>query len=309
MSQVASEEKKRSVVLIVLATIGGLSLLAMIISLALLVWVIISFYPAPSIALKDGVGVLEIDGMITEAEPAIKAIREFKKNDRVKAMVVRIDSPGGTVGASQEIFEEIKRLDREKPVVASFATIATSGGYYAALGARYIFADPGTITGSIGVIMTQPNLESMLDKLGIKINIIKSGSFKDLTPLTRELSLEEKALLEGVLKDIHKQFIKAVSDSRKIPIDAAYSLSDGRIFTGNQALSHHLVDELGNFTSAVEKAASFAKIEDEPELIYPKKERFDLLREILEDNGASTLAHTFFKLFAHLSHARALYAP
>jgi protease-4 len=193
--------------------------------------------------------------------------------------------------------------------VASLSTIATSGGYYSALGARYIFADPGTITGSIGVIMTQPNLESMLDKLGIKVTILKSGSFKDLTPITRDLEPEEKVLLNSVLKDIHRQFIEAVSDARDIPLETATSLSDGRIFTGNQALKQGLVDELGNFSSAVDKAASLAGIKGEPKLIYPQKERFDFLMQMLEEGGANSVTHLFLKILANASQARALYAP
>ncbi len=234
----------------------------------------------------EGVGVVEIKGTIQDPEEILKALREFKQNENVKAVVVRIDSPGGAVGASQEIYQEIKRVDADKPVVASLGNIAASGGYYVALGARYIVANPGTVTGSIGVIMKIPNFKQLLKKVGIDTTVIKSGKLKDLGSVTRELSEEEKRVLEEVMNDVHLQFMEDVSASRQIPQDRVRTLADGRIFSGRQALKEKLVDELGNFSVAIDKAASLASLEGEPQLIYPKKDRFFIFREMLENEGA-----------------------
>ncbi len=239
----------------------------------------------------DKIGVVEIFGVITTPEKVIDALKQFKKNDQVKAVVLRIDSPGGAVGASQEIYQEAKRLDRIKPVVASFGNTAASGGYYSAMGARYIVANPGTVTGSIGVIMKLPNVQKLLERLGIKTTVIKSGKLKDLASITRELSPEERAVLKSVMDDIHKQFIQAVASSRHLSMEKVTALADGRIFSGEQAKELGLLDELGNFSVALDKAAKLAGIEGQWEVLYPKKDKISALREILEESGARTLAN------------------
>nr|WP_246325345.1 signal peptide peptidase SppA [Dissulfurirhabdus thermomarina] len=238
----------------------------------------------------DKVGVVPVTGVIDDPAPTLKALREFRLDASIKAVVVRIDSPGGAVGASQEIYEEIRRLDAVKPVVASMGSVAASGGYYAALGARKIIANPGTVTGSIGVILKIPNLGRLLQKLGIRTTVVKSGKLKDLGSVTRDLTPAERRVLQGVMSDIHRQFIEAVARSRGLEVTAVEPLADGRILSGRQARDAGLLDELGNFSLAVQRAAELARIEGEPTLVYPRKDRMTLLRELLEEEGAEGLA-------------------
>jgi protease-4 len=267
--------------LIVLATIGGLALTTMVAFFTLIFWVSRGGVSTPSVIPGDRIGVVQVKGVIAEPEGALKALRAFGRNDDVKAVVVRIDSPGGAVGASQELYEEIRRLDGEKPVVASLVTVAASGGYYAAVGARHIVSNPGTVTGSIGVIMKIPNVASLLEKLGIRTTVVKSGALKDLGSVTRDLTAEEVDVLEEVLVDVHRQFIQAISESREMPEGEVEPLADGRIFSGRQALDAGLVDELGNLSVAVERAASLAGLSGEPTLVYPQRDRLSILKELL----------------------------
>jgi len=231
--------------------------------------------------VREGIGVVEIQGLITRAQDKVRILEDFRRKKEIRALVVRIDSPGGTVGASQELYEELRRVSREKPVVVSLGSIATSGAYYVALGGRKILALPGTITGSIGVILQVPNLEGLLKKLGIKTTVLKSGSHKDLVSYYREPTPEERRLLQRVLDDIHAQFMQAVMENRKLSEKKVRELADGRIFTGREAQELGLIDGLGNFAQAVELAAQMAGLHGVPHLIYgrPKK---GLLRRILQ---------------------------
>ncbi|MEA1990848.1 MAG: signal peptide peptidase SppA [Thermodesulfobacteriota bacterium] len=282
--------------LVALATIGVFTVLITVAFFLLILWTTKGGITTPSIYHGDKIGVVDIKGLITEPEATIKTLRDFRYNQKIKGVVIRINSPGGAVGASQELYEEILRLDREKPVVASLATVAASGGYYASLGARHIVANPGTVTASIGVIMKVPNIEGLLEKLGIKTTVVKSGAFKDLGSITREMTEDERALLRGVMQDIQKQFVTAVAESRKLPEEQVSAIADGRIMTGHQALDAKLVDQLGNFSVAVDKAASLAGIEGRPELVYPKKNRISIMKEFLREEGAKTLGNALRQL-------------
>ena len=282
--------------LVALATIGGFTILITVAFFLLVLWMTKGVVTGPSVYHGDKIGVVDVKGLISEPEATIKALRDFRYNQKVKAVVIRVNSPGGAVGASQELYEEILRLDKEKPVVASLATVAASGGYYASLGARHIVANPGTVTGSIGVIMKVPNIGILLEKLGVKTTVVKSGTFKDLGSITRDMTEDERTLLQGVMQDIQKQFIMAVSKSRKLPEEQVSAIADGRIMTGHQALDAKLVDQLGNFSVAVDKAANLAGIEGRPELIYPKKDRISIMRELLQEEGAKTLGNALRQL-------------
>ena len=234
-----------------------------------------SFMPGEKIA------VIEIKGVIIDSRPIINEILKFKKNDSVKAVVLRINSPGGAVGPSQEIFKEVMKLNKEKKVVASLGSIATSGGYYIACAAEKILANPGTITGSIGVMMKFTNFEQLFSKIGLKGVMIKSGEYKDIGSPFREMTPKDKKILKGVIRDIHRQFIEVVAEGRKIPLKKVREkLADGRIFTGNQAKGLGLVDELGNLQDTIRIAAKMADIQGEPRVIYPK-ERSSLLGILL----------------------------
>ncbi len=238
----------------------------------------------------QGVGIVEITGVIVSADEIIADLVELRENDRVKALVLRIDSPGGTVGASQEIFEEVKRTNKLKPVVASMGSIAASGGLYASLGAAKIVANPGTMTGSMGVILKFPNLEELFGKIGYRSEVVKSGRMKDIGSAERPMTEDERKMLQGVIDNVHEQFVQAVATSRSLPELEVRKLADGSIFSGEQALGLGLIDRLGNFTDAVLLAASLANLGEElPDLIYPKKQDFSFLKMLLGERGESLL--------------------
>jgi len=221
--------------------------------------------------VEPKVGVLEIKGIIADSKDYLLALREMLKRDDIKAVVVRIESPGGSVGASQEIYFELKRLSRVKPVVVSMGSVAASGGYYVALGGKPIYALPGTITGSIGVILQIPNFEELMKKLGVKAEVIKSGKFKDTGAFYRNLSPEERSYLESKVENIHAQFIRAISEARGLPIEKVKSIADGRVFTGEEALKLGLIDRLGNFWDAVAEAKRQAHLKSAKVVFFPKE--------------------------------------
>jgi protease-4 len=236
----------------------------------------------PSFATGAKVGVVEVTGIISDSREVIRNIRNFVDDGGVKAIVLRIDSPGGGVGASQEIYQEVVKARKVKKVVASLGGVAASGGYYVACGADKIVANPGTITGSIGVVMQFANLEELLKKIGYKGYVIKSGQHKDIGSPFREMTPEEKELLQGVIDTVHKQFIKAVAEGRNLPIDKVTAIADGRIFAGEQAQALGLVDELGNLEDSIAIAARMAGIKGRPFVVYGRKKKssfFDLFTE------------------------------
>jgi len=229
-----------------------------------------------NLPLGERVALIRVEGMIVDSKDTIYEIKEYVKDPLIKAIVLRIDSPGGAVAPAQEIYEEIKKAVAKKKVIASMGSIAASGGYYIASPATKIIANPGTLTGSIGVIMEIPNLEGLMSKLGIKTEVVKSGEKKDMASVFRGIKKEERAILQKVLDNVHDQFITAVAEGRKMPYEDVKQLADGRIFTGEQALKVGLVDKLGNIEDAVQVAAELSGIKGEPVLIS-KKERFSLI--------------------------------
>jgi protease-4 len=230
--------------------------------------------------LRSNVALIRIEGPILDSKSAVDEIKEYSKDNSIKAIILRIDSPGGAVAPSQEIYSEVKKAVAKKKVVVSMGSIAASGGYYIASPATRIVANPGTLTGSIGVIMEIPNIEGLLNKIGIKTEVIKSGKNKDIGSMFRGMKKEERELLQGLMDNVHEQFIKAVAEGRKKKVEDVRQIADGRVFTGEQALSYGLVDELGTLEDATKVAAKFAGITDEPEVVS-KKEKvsiFDILR-------------------------------
>ena len=230
---------------------------------------------------RDRIALVRLRGVVMDAGNVVDQLERYRKDDRIKAVVIRIDSPGGAVGPSQEIYQGLKALQETKTVVASMGTVAASGGYYAACGAERIFANPGTITGSIGVIVQYPYLGELFDKIGIGEEVVKSGEFKDMGSPVRELTPEERELIQGLVDDVHRQFVEAVSESRDLPKEQVRALADGRIFSGFQAKELGLVDELGGLVDALRSAAELAGIAGEPQVVEPKEEGFSLLRLLL----------------------------
>jgi protease-4 len=227
-------------------------------------------------ALGDKVGVIEIFGVIADSKQVIEQVRDFRDNDSVKALVLRIDSPGGGVGPSQEIYQEVRAVDAVKPVVVSMGSVTASGGYYIAAGAREIVANPGTITGSIGVIMEFANVRELLDKIGLGSVVVKSGEYKDIGSPTRDMTEAERTILQELIDDVHEQFVGSVAEGRHLDPAQVNAIADGRIFSGRKAMELGLVDRMGNLEVAVRRAAELAGIEGEPHVVYPpgKKPRF-----------------------------------
>lgn len=216
--------------------------------------------------------------MIFESEPVLKQLRAFRKDRSIKAVVMRVDSPGGAVAPSQEIYQELRRFKKEKPVVVSMGSVAASGGYYVCLPASYIYASPGTITGSIGVIMQTTNIGELLKWMKIREETIKSGKYKDAGSPFRSMTDEERRYFENLLKNVHEQFQSALKESRGLSQEKVEEVSDGRIFTGEQAKEMHLIDDLGNLEDAIKKAGELAGIKGEPEVIWPRR-RYSFFEE------------------------------
>ncbi len=222
---------------------------------------------------KKLIGLVEIKGIVLSARPFTEQIHRFRKISNVKAILVRIDSPGGSVAPSQEIHEAIHRTRKEKPVIASMGSVAASGGYYIASAAEKIFANPGTLTGSIGVAMHTRNIRNLMSKIGVEGSVIKSGKFKDVGSPYRSMTPGEERYLQGVSDEIYDQFVEAVSKSRKMNQKAVREAADGRIFTGKRAQELGLVDAIGGLETAAREAADMVGISGEPHLVSFKKKR------------------------------------
>ncbi len=234
----------------------------------------------------DRVAVIRVEGVIADAREVIDQLHRYRDLQSVKAVVLRINSPGGAVAPSQEIYQEVLKFRREtrKPVVASMGSVAASGGYYIASAADRIIANPGSITGSIGVILQIPNLAGLFQKVGIKTTVIKAGENKDLGSITRDLTETERRILQAVMDDVHGQFIEAVATGRRLDRSRVEPLADGRIFSGRQALGLGLVDELGDLPDAIERAGKLVDIPGRPKVIEQRRRRswlWDLLTESL----------------------------
>jgi protease-4 len=217
--------------------------------------------------LGPKVGVVRLEGPIFSSEKIVRQLNQFAERDDVKAVVLRINSPGGAVAPSQEIYERVKRLNSVKPVVASFGGVAASGGYYAALGSARIVANRGTITGSIGVILDYPVATDLLDKIGLRFETVKSGAFKDAGSPTREVTEEDRRYFREIVQDLHRQFVEAVVASRQMEAAQVEPLADGRVFTGEQALELGLIDTLGTFEDAIQIAGELGAIEGKPNTV------------------------------------------
>jgi len=236
-----------------------------------------------SFIAKERIGVVPLKGVITDAKPVVDVLEKFSKDDSIKAIVLRIDTPGGGVGPSQEIFEKVRSVRKKKTVVASMGSMATSGGYYVACAAEKIVANPGSLTGSIGVIMHFTNMEDLFKKVGLRASVIKSGRYKDAGSPFRDMTKEERELLQALIDDVHEQFVEAVSESRGLDRGNVIELADGRIFTGRQALKFKLVDELGDLDHAADVAAKLAQLEGTPELYFPKEDKRSVWRYVMEE--------------------------
>jgi len=254
---------------------------------ALLLMVRLSGKPG-RLPFGDKIAVVEIQGVITQSSRVIEEIHQHLADDGVKAIILRIDSPGGGVGPSQEIHREVVKAKEKKKIVASMGAVAASGGYYVACASDLIVANPGTITGSIGVIMQFSNFEDLLKKIGIKGVVLKSGEHKDIGSPFREMTPEEKKIMQGTLDNVHQQFIQAVAKGRKLDRGKVIPIADGRIMTGEQAQQLGLVDKLGNLQDAIDEATKLAGISGKPQILYPKK-KFSLWELLIKEMASALI--------------------
>jgi len=238
------------------------------------------------------VAIVELEGIITDVDDIVRELKSHRENPSVRAVVIRINSPGGVVGPTQELHDAIlKTRQAGKPVVASLGSVAASGGYYTAVACDQIYANPGTLTGSIGVIMQLANVEQLMKKVGVEYVVVKAGAFKDVGNMGRAMTPEERRTLQALLDDVHAQFIGAVAAGRKLDREEVLRFADGRVFSGTQAKALKMVDALGGLEDAVLAAGKLAGLPSPPSVIQPKRKFsfMDLLRNQFGGSAAAAL--------------------
>lgn len=227
------------------------------------------------------VALVELEGVITDSRETIRQIKKFRENSSVKGIILRVESPGGGVAASQEIYEEVRKTrESGKPIVVSMGSVAASGGFYVACGATKVMANRGTVTGSIGVISQFFRFDPLLGKIGVEVNTIKSGKMKDAGNPFRQMSENDRAYFQSLMDEVHRQFMDVVSRELEMAPESVKDLADGRVFTGEQAVQLGLVDTLGTFEDAIDYTASLAGIRGKPSVIKERERRatiFDIL--------------------------------
>jgi protease-4 len=238
-------------------------------------------------------GLVRVEGVITESETAVGQLKEFLEDDFIAGVLLRIDSPGGATAPSQEIFKAVSDYrTNDKPIVVSMGNIAASGGYYIACPARRIFADPGTLTGSIGVIMSFPMYRELAKKIGIEMQTFKSGDFKDIASPYRSMTEPERSIIQELLKDTHDQFIDDVAQARGIARDTLIKIADGRIFTGRQAVAVRLVDTIGGYEAALSYLRSITGLGASTRVV-DKKEPSNRMRNWLTSEALHFFPHLY----------------
>jgi protease-4 len=253
------------------------------------VWFLMTLVEEGSLPGSGKIAVVEVDGIIgvgparsADADSIVRTLNEYRDNPSIAAVVLRINSPGGVVAPTQEIFAAVERVrSAGKPVVASLGAVAASGGYYVAVAANRIFANPGTLTGSIGVIMQLANVGALLKKVGVEYVVVKAGTYKDIGNVARQMTPEERQVLQALLDDVYGQFVTAVAERRGLDKKEVLGFADGRIYSGHQARALRMVDELGGLDEAIEAAAKLAGLSGKPPVIYPRQ-RFSL-RDLLSN--------------------------
>ncbi|MEX0805304.1 MAG: signal peptide peptidase SppA [Candidatus Binatia bacterium] len=259
----------------ILKGLGLLSVFVLAVFVAAFFYAYLSGGDAKALSLfsGDGIGILQVDGAINDSRDVLAELKHFRDAPWIKAIVLRIDSPGGAVAPTQEIFDELQKVRQRKPLIASMGGMATSGGYYIASACDQIVANPGTMTGSIGVILQLNNVEELMKKVGIKGYNIKSGVNKDIASPFTHLSPEGQAILQSLVDNVHGQFVSAVAEGRGMDEAAVRKLADGRVYSGAQAKDLGLVDDLGNLEYAIELAAKRGGLEESPAVYYSRMEQ------------------------------------
>ncbi len=283
----------KSLIQYILTALGLMTLMVFITIIALTVFVSKNMGGVSDITnlvgeSKNGVGVVELQGEINSSKDVREKLAKFVKDKNIKAIVIAIDSPGGAVGASEEIYQYIKEAGEKKPVVCSLGNMAASGGLYSSMGCKKVYTQAGTMTGSIGVILMLPNFKEVMDKIGVQLNIVKSGALKDAGTPFREFTEEDQIFLHSVAMEAYQQFITVISKSRNIPIEKVKEFADGRIILGETSVKLGLADAVGTLKDAARDALKQSLGENEatgedlePRLVYPPRKLS--LPEIIEN--------------------------
>jgi len=279
----ADERRSRTLLWVV---IGGGAFFLFLLAVFALVYVSMrSSREARLGGFGDKIGIVDIEGLIVTPKNVVPQLKQYAGDDSIKAIILHINTPGGGVAASQEIYNEVKRIrdEKKKKIIASIETVGASGGYYIASACNKIFADEGSIVGSIGVIAEWVNYGDLMRWAKLKEQLLKAGEFKDTGNPTRDLTPAERAYMQGIVDNMHTQFIAAVAEGRHLKVDDVRTLADGKVWTGQQALPLKLVDQLGDFETAVKDTAKTVGIKGEPNLIKPEKEKKTLLDLLFGD--------------------------
>ena len=233
----------------------------------------------------DKIGVVDLDGVILDPNQMVEDLRRFDDDDSIKAIIIHVNSPGGGVAASEEIYREVKRIhdEKKKPIVSSIETVGASGAYYVSSATNKIYADNGSVVGSIGVIAEWVNYGDLMRWAKLKPEILKVGEFKDTGDPTRELTPAERQYMQGLIDNMYGQFVNAVAEGRHAKVDDIKAIADGRVWTGQQALDLHLVDQIADFRTAVLDTAKSVGISGEPDLVHPERQRRSLLDALFGD--------------------------
>jgi protease-4 len=233
----------------------------------------------------DKIGVVDLEGVILEPKTVVEELKKFGDDDSIKAIIIHVNSPGGGVAASEEIYREVKRIrdEKHKRIVSSIETVGASGAYYVSSATNKIYADNGSVVGSIGVIAEWVNYGDLLRWAKLKPEILKVGKFKDTGDPTREMTPEERAYMQSLIDNMYGQFVNAVADGRHAKVEDIKSIADGRVWTGEQALSLHLIDQVGDFEAAVDDTAKSVHISGKPVLVHPEKDRKSVLDLLFGD--------------------------
>lgn len=221
----------------------------------------------------EKIGVVELAGVITSSEEVVRQIKKYRDDKSIRGILLRVDSPGGAVVPSQEMYEEVRKAREIKPVIVSMGSLAASGGYYVSVGASRLVANRGTLTGSIGVVGEFLQLREAMDKLGIDVKTIKSGKLKDAGSSSKKMNSDEEKYFQTLMDDVHRQFISVVERERKLNHKDVVEIADGRVFTGEQAVTMHLVDTIGTFEDAIKIAGGLAGIDGEPSLVREREKK------------------------------------
>lgn len=261
-----------------------------------------------SFSLNDKIGVVPVEGIIADSKEITEQLDEFGKDDSIVAIVLRVDSPGGGVAASQEIYDAVIELKKKKKVVVSMGSVAASGGLLVACAADKIVANPGTITGSISAIMQFANVEELMKKIGLKSSVVKSGQYKDIGSPLRDMTPEEKLIIQDLVDDIYNQFVDVIVKERKLPREKVVAIADGRVFSGRRAKELGLVDYLGDMASAARLASKLAGKDGQYDLVYPSKKRTSVFDYMLEST-ASQISNSLKEKMQSFNGISYLYDP